>query len=137
MEKDFSSFFSGSKKVIEHYIRTRIALLRVRMTLSLTNVLSSLLSMILVAFLFMVVLIFMGVTLGFWLSGLLGSYTRGFGVTTLAYILLVLLCLRFRERLFRRPMLNLVAQALHEEPRDQERGVGEPQDQEGPDNHSL
>jgi Putative Actinobacterial Holin-X, holin superfamily III len=115
MEKDFASFFAESKKVLEEYVQTRLSLFRVRVAIKVSRALSVFFTLVMSALLFFLVIIFLGMTAGFWLGALTGSTAAGFLIVTLIYLLLLILAIVFRKQLFKRPITNMIVSVIEEE----------------------
>lgn len=60
-----------------------------------------------------IVLLFSTVTGALWLSEKTGSFTRGFGLMTLAVLIIVLLIQLFRKTLFINPIIHRLVRRMH------------------------
>lgn len=117
--ENLGSFFSENKKLLSDYIETRIALLKLQTVRTLSKTAGTLIwSVVAILFVF-IIMIFAGLVLGFWFSELTGSYTRGFGLATLVFILVFVIITLLRKSLFVNPMIQkIIAQSTDEnEPR--------------------
>ena len=63
----------------------------------------------------LLVMIFLGVVLGLWLSDLTGSYIQGFGITTLIFIFILAILAIFRKSLFVNPVIKVMISKLQDE----------------------
>ncbi|MHA4844654.1 hypothetical protein ACX0G7_10845 [Flavitalea antarctica] len=118
--ENLGSFFSENKKLLSDYIETRIALLKLQSVRTLSKTAGTLIwSVVAILFVF-IIMIFAGLVLGFWFSELTGSYTRGFGLATLVFILVFVIITLLRKSLFVNPMIQkIIAQSTDEnDPRE-------------------
>lgn len=87
------NFFSDSKKLLENYVQDRILLLKLEWTKKAATAGAGIANALIFALLVLLLLIFFGLTLGFVLSELTGSYIWGFAIVTGIDILLIVLLL--------------------------------------------
>ena len=113
------SFFSDTRKLIKDYIDLKIRIIQLRATRLLAKVAGNIVWMLVLLFMVFLLCIFIGLTMGFYLSSVTGSYTAGFGLTTLFILLLVLLLVVLRRRLFIDPIVRSVIQSLDDNKDDQ------------------
>ncbi|RYE40496.1 MAG: hypothetical protein EOP48_24660 [Sphingobacteriales bacterium] len=106
--ENLGSFFSENKKLVTDYLETRIALIRLQSIKMLSRSAGNLIWAVIAAFFIFIILIFAGLVLGFWFSELTGSYVKGFGLTTMVFILLFILITIFRKALFISPMIKKI-----------------------------
>jgi hypothetical protein len=66
-------------------------------------------------FLIFLIILFTGVTVGFWLARLTDSFVLGFGLVAIALILLFILLMVFRKKLFLEPLMQLILDRASEE----------------------
>jgi uncharacterized membrane protein len=64
------------------------------------------------AFLIFLVLIFIGLVLGFWFAEMTGSMASGFGLATLLLMLVIVLIALLRKQLFIYPLIRLFIKAM-------------------------
>ncbi len=116
---DLGSFFSENKALFKEYIETRMEIYRLQ-SLRLFSRSAGYFAWIIVSlFLVFLILLFSGLVLGFWLSGLTHSYVMGFGLTTLSIILIFLVLAVFRQRLFVDPATRVIIEKSREEAGDE------------------
>lgn len=112
--ENLGSFVKENKALVQDYIETRLEILRLQGIRAGSKTAGYLVWIIISLFLLFLVSIFIGLVLGFWLSELTGSYVKGFGITTLIMILLVVLLALFRKALFVDPAIRKVIGSLQE-----------------------
>lgn len=105
---NLGSFFKESKPLFKEYIETRLELFRLQAIRILSQSAGYLIWILVSLFLFFLILIFSGIVLGCWLSGLTHSYVIGFGLTTLLLIAIFVLLAIFRKALFVRPVIQAI-----------------------------
>ncbi|MDP4218030.1 MAG: hypothetical protein Q8927_17640, partial [Bacteroidota bacterium] len=77
-------------------------------------------------FLAFLILLFSGLVLGFWVSGLVHSYTLGFGLVVLLLLVIFILLAVLRRSLFVNPAIQSIIQRSRDEVRD-----GDEEEEEG------
>jgi hypothetical protein len=98
------NFIAKWKDKIAHYIDVRLQLMKLSLVEKLSNVLSYLIFVFISLFISVSVLIFVGIVLGELFSGVTGSRTLGYLITTGFYVLLLIVLF-----LLRRPVINAFA----------------------------
>lgn len=112
----FGSFFRENKKLVKDYFDTRLDIFRLKMIRVFSKSAGYLIWILISVFLLFLFIIFLGITTGFWLSSLTGSYTRGFGLTTLILLLLIVVLALLRKVLFVNPIIrNIIHRAADED----------------------
>ena len=101
------NFIDENKKLIRDYFETRLEIYRLRTIKSVTGIAGHFLWIIVLLFLLSLLIIFLGIVTGFWLSEKMGSYTGGFGLTALLVLVLVLLVVALRKFLFINPLIRV------------------------------
>ena len=76
------------------------------------KLISSIASSAILLLIFVLMLLSFSITLGFALSSWLGSYTYGFGVVTLIYLVLGVLLFQFRAKLITNPIVEAVIKEM-------------------------
>lgn len=110
------NFFGDSKTLLKDYIDTRLEIYRLQGIRMFSKYFGLLAWVLISAFLMMLVLVFIGLVLGFWFAELTGSYVYGFGIATLILILIILLLTAFRKQLFVNPVIRtLIKKSVNEE----------------------
>ncbi|HTS44287.1 MAG TPA: hypothetical protein VMH01_07805 [Puia sp.] len=111
---NLGSFFKESKPLLREYIETRLELYRLQAIRLISQSAGYLIWILISLFLLLLIMIFSGVALGFWISNLTHSYVRGFGLTTLLLILVFVLLAVFRNALFVHPVIQSIIRRINE-----------------------
>ncbi|HMP88145.1 MAG TPA: hypothetical protein PKE63_12770 [Lacibacter sp.] len=121
-ERDnLGTFFKETKDLLQDYLETRLEIFRLQGIRVASRTIGFLAWLFLSVFLFVLVLIFIGLVLGFWFSSLTGSYVMGFGIATLILVLLIVLLTIFRKALFVNPVIRTFIRLSSEpEPEEEE-----------------
>jgi|ERR1022692_247126 hypothetical protein len=109
------SFLKTNKSLMKEYLETRFEIFRLTSIRILSKSAGYFVWVIISLFLFFLIILFAGVTAGFWLSQLMSSHVKGFGVILLALILLFAILAFFRKKLFVEPFMQMVIDRANEE----------------------
>jgi hypothetical protein len=104
--EDFGEFISENKDILKDYFETRLEVYRLQAVKTFSKTAGLLLWTIISIFLLFLVIIFVGIVLGFWFSGMFNSNVLGFGLTTLIMIVAIGLLAIFRRQLFINPIIR-------------------------------
>lgn len=115
----FGSFFTENKKLAKEYIDTRLAIYKLMLIRSFSKSAGYFAWMIVSFFLLWLLIIFGGLVTGFWLSELTGSYTKGFGITSLFILTLIILIALFRKAIFINPIIRTLIRKASEEKQEE------------------
>jgi hypothetical protein len=113
--ENLGSFFKENKSLLKQYIETRLEIFRLQAIKISSKSAGYLVWIIVSLFLLFLIAIFSGMTLGYWLSALTGSYVEGFGLTALFMLLLFVFFAIFRKKLFVKPLVKTIIQNSMEE----------------------
>ena len=112
---NLGSFFAENKTLLREYLDTRLEIYRLqtlRIFARSAGLFAWLLLSLFLAFLF---LLFGGMMIAFWFSGLFHSQVKGFGLVAGLILLIFVLLAVFRKALFVEPVIQLVIQKTQEE----------------------
>lgn len=109
------SFLKENKGLLKEYLETRFEIFRLSSIRMLSKSAGYFVWLIISLFLFFLIILFAGVTAGIWLSQLMSSYVKGFGVIVLALILLFAVLAFFRKKLFVDPLMQKIIDRANEE----------------------
>lgn len=104
----FASFIRDNKKLIREYIDTRIEIYRLQFIRAFSRSAGYLLWVIISLVLISLFIVFSGIATGFWLSKVMGSYVKGFGLTTLLILIVIIILMLLRRQLFINPIIRTV-----------------------------
>jgi hypothetical protein len=112
---NLGSFFEANKTLLKDYLETRLKIYRLQ-TLRIFSKSAGYFAWIIVSLCLAFLIILLGcAVLGFWVSGIVHSYTKGFGLVMLLIILVFVLLAIFRNSLFVNPAIQSIIQRSREE----------------------
>lgn len=112
---NLGAFFAENKTLLKEYLETRMKIYRlqsIRLFSQSAGYFAWIIISVFLAFLF---LLFGGLTIGFWFSGLLHSNVKGFGLVALLILAVFTFLAIFRRALFVDPVIQSVIQRSKEE----------------------
>ena len=113
---NIASFIRENKNILKEYAETRYEIYRLKGVRTVSKTAGFLAWVIISLFLLFLVIIFGGMTLGYWLSNLFNSMVLGFGITTLFLVLAFVLLAVFRKQLFINPVIaSIISQSNDDE----------------------
>jgi ABC-type transport system involved in multi-copper enzyme maturation permease subunit len=107
-KNDFSSFIKDNKENVKEYFETRYEIYRLKTIRTISKTAGMLGWIIISTFLLFLIILFAGITLGYWLSNIFNSLVLGFGVTSLFFVVLFICLAVFRKRLFINPVVTAI-----------------------------
>jgi len=113
--ENISSFLSESKPLVKEYLETRLEIFRLQAIRLISQSAGYLVWILISLFLLLLIMIFSGIVVGVWLSGLFHSYVAGFGLTTAIVIVVFILLAVFRNTLFVNPVIGAIIRRTSEE----------------------
>src|ERR1700744_1828089 len=115
---NLGSFFAENKTLLKEYLETRLEIYRLqslRLFARSAGLFAWVLLSLFLAFLF---LLFGGMMVAYYFSGVFHSYVKGFGLVTLLIMVIFVLLALFRKALFVDPVIQSVIQKSKEEGED-------------------
>ena len=112
---NLKDFLDENIALVKDYLETKTEVYKMKAIRSSSLILGSLVWIIISAFLFFLLFIFIGLVLGFWFSSLTDSFTLGFGLATLLIFVVMLLVAMFRKQLFIYPMIRIFIKMMTED----------------------
>jgi hypothetical protein len=113
--ENLGSFISENKILVKEYLETRLEIIRLQGIRASSKAMGFFIWILISIFSLLLVMIFLGIVLGLWLSELTGSYIQGFGITALIFIFIVALLAIFRKSLFVNPVIKVMISKLQNE----------------------
>ncbi len=107
-EQDIWQFLQENKLLLEEYVEVRVRIFKLELIRTTSSIGGILMWVIISLFMLFLVLMFAGITLSFWIGGMMNSYVSGFGITTLIFLLLMLFFTIFRKKLFINPIVKVL-----------------------------
>jgi len=118
--EDLGSFFRENKKLAKEYFDTCLEIYKLKLIRILSRSAGYFIWIIISLFLLFLFIIFLGLVTGFWLSELTGSYVKGFGLTALIILALIIILALLRNVLFVNPIIRNIISRSHDEMKDEE-----------------
>lgn len=112
---NLGAFFAENKSLLKEYLETRMKIYRLQSIRLFSRSAGYFAWIIVSAFLAFLFLLFGGLVLGFWFSGLTGSFVKGFGLVALLILVVFILLAVFRKAFFVDPVIQSVIQRSKEE----------------------
>jgi hypothetical protein len=113
--ENLQDYISETRQYLKEWLDAKLSLYRLRTVRTVARTAGSLLWLAISLLLFFLLIIFCGITAGYWLSSLTGSYAKGFGLVTAAILLLIVLLALFRKALFINPIIRkMLKQVLNQ-----------------------
>jgi len=109
------SFLKNSKSLLKEYLETRLEIFRLSTIRTISKSAGYFVWIIISLFLLFLIILFAGLTAGFWLSQLMDSYVKGFGVIVLVLISLFAVLAFFRKKLFVEPFMQIIIDRANED----------------------
>jgi hypothetical protein len=113
--ESMGSFFNSNKSLAKEYLETRLEIFRLSAIRIASKSMGYFAWLIISLFLIFLIILFLGITLGFWISRLTDSYIKGFGIITVALTLLFVILTVFRKKLFQEPLMQVIINKANEE----------------------
>jgi uncharacterized membrane protein len=110
--ENFGAFIKDNKQLLQEYAETRLELYRLQGARQAAKLGGYLIWVAITLFLLLLVLIFCGITLGYWFSSITGSNVAGFGLATIMLVLMILLITLLRKRFFVNPIVRNIVKQL-------------------------
>ena len=110
----FGSFLKENKKLLREYLDTRMEVYKLKLIRIVSKSAGYLIWVIISLFLLLLLMIFLGVVGGIWLSEVTGSYVLGFGIIASLILVKILFLALFRDALFVNPIIRNVINRIYE-----------------------
>lgn len=121
MEKEtFGTVFSSVKEHSQNWVDAKMKVYQLIAIKLLSKLAGNLTWFIISLFLFFLLSVFIGLTIGFWLSNYYGSYTVGFGIVALLILLKIVLLAVLRKKIFINPMIRKIIRQANSEWKEEE-----------------
>lgn len=111
MEK--GNYFQETKYKLNQYFQQRVLLLRLQAADKVSGIASTLITIVLIVLIGLFMLIFLSITAGYWLAGVTGSLTIGFGIVALFYLLVFLFVIFFLKKMLQNFFINKLIKLIH------------------------
>ena len=111
--KEEANYFKDTTRKLKQYIQQRILLLRLQATEKVSRIAATLITFIVIIVIALFLLIFGSITAGYWLADLTGSFTTGFGIVALFYLVVFLFVLFFLRKILQNFFINKLIHLFH------------------------
>jgi len=111
----FGSFFKENKKLVREYLDTRLEVYKLKLIRIISKSAGYFIWVIISLFLLLLLMIFLGVVAGIWLSEVTGSYVLGFGIIAALVLLKIIFLAVFRNTFFVNPVIRNVISRISDE----------------------
>ena len=105
-QENIGSFFKENSKLAQEYFETQMEIYRLSAVRFISKSAGYLIWIIISSFLLFLFLIFLGILTSIWISKITGSYVEGFGITTLAILVIIFVLALLRKTLFVTPIIK-------------------------------
>jgi hypothetical protein len=105
-QENLGSFFKENSKLAQEYFETQMEVYRLKAVKFISKSAGYFIWIITSLFLLFVFIIFLGIVISIWLSNITGSYVEGFGITTLAILVIIIMLALLRKALFVTPIIK-------------------------------
>jgi len=109
------SFLKENKKLAREYLDTQMEVYKLKLIRIISKSAGYFIWIIISLFLLLLLMIFLGLVAGIWLSEITGSYVLGFGLVTLVILAKIILLALFRKKLFVNPIIRNVINRINDE----------------------
>ena len=109
------------RRDIQKYIEVRFDLLRLHTAESISRILSSVVSIVIYAFLSSLILLFLSVAAGYYLASLLNSNELGFLCVAGFYAVVLIIFAIFRKQIIERPIIKGIVKLFFQKAGDNEK----------------
>ena len=105
-QENLGSFFKENSKLAHEYFETQMEIYRLKTGKFISKLAGYLIWVIASLFLLFLFTVFFGTVISIWLSDITGSYVEGFGITTLAILVIIIVLALLRKVLFVTPIIE-------------------------------
>jgi len=110
----FGSFFKDNKRLVREYLDTRMEVYKLKLIRIISKSAGYIIWIIISLFLLLLLMIFLGVVGGIWLSEITGSYVIGFGIVAILILVKILFLAVFRKALLVNPIIRSVISRIND-----------------------
>ena len=94
-----ANYLQDTKRKLKQYIQRRLLLLELQITEKTSRIAAAIISIVIIITVALFLLVFTSITAGYWLAGITGSLTAGFGIVTLFYLVIFLFVVIFLRKI--------------------------------------
>ncbi len=119
-DENLGSFFKENTKLAKEYFETMMEIYRLRAIRLLSRSTGYFIWLMISLFLFFLLMIFLGIVIGLWISDLTGSYIAGFGITTAVIVLVIIMLALARKSLFVNQIIKIFIRQSNDTAQEEE-----------------
>ncbi|MBX3238451.1 MAG: hypothetical protein KIT80_06660 [Chitinophagaceae bacterium] len=105
---DLGDFFQRNKLLFKEYLEVRLELLKLQGVKLLSKSAGLFTWLMIVLFLVFFILLFLGMMFAWWIAELTQSNIAGFASAAGVFVVLLVICIVFRKKLFQQPIARLI-----------------------------
>lgn len=109
---NLKDFVEETRGLVTDWVETQVNIQKLKMVKTSSKMAGNLIWMIVLLFLGSLFIIFLGITAGYWLSQLTGSFTIGFGIVTGIILMIIIVLVSLRRKLFIDPVMRKMIRAV-------------------------
>ncbi len=109
---NLKDFIEESRGMVKDWVETQVNIQKLKMVKTSSKMAGNLIWMIVLLFLLSLFVIFLGITAGYWLSEITGSYVKGFGIVTSIIFIKIIVLVLLRKKLFIDPVMRRMIKSV-------------------------
>jgi Putative Actinobacterial Holin-X, holin superfamily III len=102
------NYLQDTRKKLKQYIQRRLLLLQLQITEKTSRIAAALITILVIITAALFLLVFASITAGYWLAGITGSLTAGFGIVALFYLVIFLFLVVFLRKMMMTFFINKI-----------------------------
>jgi len=103
-----ANYLQDTRKKLKQYIQRRLLLLQLQITEKTSRIAAAIITIVVIITAALFLLVFASITAGYWLAGITGSLTAGFGIVALFYLVIFLFVVVFLRKMMQTFFINKI-----------------------------
>src|SRR5690349_5940585 len=112
-------FFAESKAAVENYVHYKLHLIKLQAVEKISKLSAAMFAGIVIVVLSFFIILFLSIMAAWYFGDLLGSPSKGFGIISAFYFVVLVLIIIFRKRVLERTITNTVINIIFEKPHEE------------------
>jgi hypothetical protein len=108
-----ANYLQDTRKKLKQYIQRRLLLLQLQITEKTSRIAAAIITILVIIIAALFLLVFASITAGYWLGGITGSLTAGFGIVALFYLVIFLFVVVFLRKIMQTFFINKIINLFH------------------------
>jgi len=108
MMNEETNYLQDTRKRLKQYIQRRLLLLQLQITEKTSRIAAAIITILVIITAALFLLVFASITAGYWLAGITGSLTAGFGIVALFYLVVFLVVVVFLRKMMQTFFINKI-----------------------------